>query len=211
MIEINPSDISVEARYKLLTGSITPRPIGVISTISANGITNFAPFSYFNIAGHAPMAVSFAVAGPKPDGTEKDTLRNAKLPDDGGTGEFVAHIATESFATAMAKSAFPLTEDQSEFYFTGLTAVTAKMIRAPRIKEAPIAFECKTIQVVTIGRSRLIIGEILYMHFAEQILQDNYRVDYQALKAIGRMAGSRYCKTTDVFEIKDEKFFPGNN
>jgi flavin reductase (DIM6/NTAB) family NADH-FMN oxidoreductase RutF len=210
MIEIIPSNIPVEARYKLLTGSIIPRPIGVISTVSANEIANFAPFSYFNIAGHAPMAVSFAIAGPKPNGTEKDTLRNAKLLNDGGSGEFVAHIATESFAIAMAKSAYPLREDESEFDFTGLTAVESKMIKAPRIKEAPIAFECKTLQVVTIGRSRLIIGEILYMHFAEDILLENYGIDYQALKAIGRMSGSRYCKTKDVFELNDEKFFPGN-
>jgi len=148
MIEIKPSEIPVEARYKLLTGSIIPRPIGVISTISNIGITNFSPFSYFNIVGHAPMAVSFVVAGPKPDGSEKDTLRNAKLAEEGGTGVFVAHIATESFASAMAKSAIPLSANQSEFDITGLTPVPSKLIKAPRIEEAPIAFECKTMYVV---------------------------------------------------------------
>lgn len=208
MIQLNPSDLPVEIRYKLLTGSILPRPIGVISTVSNLDVANFAPFSYFNIVGHAPMAVSFAVAGPKPDGSEKDTLRNVRAAHEGGTSGFVAHVATESFAFEMAKAANPLSCDESEFDFTGLTAVKSKIVKAPRILQAPIAFECKTIHTLSIGRSSLIIGEIVCMHFSENVINENYRIDDQALKAIGRMAGSLYCRTTDLFEIKDELFFP---
>ncbi|HEY4195640.1 MAG TPA: flavin reductase family protein [Mucilaginibacter sp.] len=200
MIQIIPSEIPSGARYKLITGSIIPRPIGVISTSSKSGVANFAPFSYFNIVGHEPMALSFSIAGPKPDGTEKDTLRNAKLLIDGGKGEFVAHIATEHFASAITESAASLSAEQSEFDLTGLTAVKSTMVDAPRILEAPIAFECKTMHVIPIGKSRLIIGEIICMHFSENVLQDNYHIDYEGLKAIGRTSSARYCKSTEIFE-----------
>lgn len=198
MIEIIPSTISLEAKYKLLTGSIIPRPIGVISTFSKEGVANFAPFSYFNIASHDPMAISFAVAGPKPDGSEKDTLRNAKLPIDGGMGEFVAHIATEHLADAVTQAAASLPQEESEFDLTGLTIIKSTLVKAPRIHEASIAFECKTMQVIPIGSSRMIIGEIVCMHFAQDVMQDNYRIDYKNLKAIGRMSGSAYCKSTAI-------------
>jgi len=200
MKRIIPSDIPAEAKYKLLTGSIIPRPIGVISTLSKTGIANFAPFSYFNIVSHEPMAISFSVAGPKMDGSEKDTLRNAKLVEDGGTGEFVVHIATEHFAAAITQSAAPLSASESEFDLTGLKAVPSTLVKAPRIQEASIAFECKTMHVIPIGTSRLIIGEIICMHFSDDVLQDNYRINFDKLKAIGRTSSARYCRSTDIFE-----------
>ena len=79
-MHLSPDQLPIEARYKLLTGAVVPRPIAVISTLSPEGVANVAPFSYFNIVGHAPMALSFAVAGPKSDGSLKATLRNAYPP-----------------------------------------------------------------------------------------------------------------------------------
>lgn len=200
MKRIVPADITAEAKYKLLTGSIIPRPIGIISTLSATGVANFAPFSYFNIVSHEPMAISFCIAGPKPDGSEKDTFRNAKLLTEGGMGEFVVHIATEHFASAITRAATTLPANESEFDLTGLTAIPGTMVGAPRILEASIAFECKTIQVIPVGPSRLIIGEIIYMHYADDVLMDNYHIDFNNLKAIGRTSSARYCRSTEIFE-----------
>lgn len=210
-MHLSPNDLPIEARYKVLTGSVIPRPIAMVSTQSINGVFNVAPFSYFTIVGHAPMALSFSVAGPKPGGTPKDTLRNAQLPAQGGTGEFVISIATEDYAAAVAMSATPLDDDESEFDFTGLTPLPSHLIKAPRIEQAGIAFECKTVQVVEVGRSRLVIGEIIYLHINDNLIDERYRIDFNQLRAIGRMAGSRYARTTDTFVIEDEKFFPGNS
>lgn len=200
MKKLVPSEISADAKYKLLTGSIIPRPIGVISTISKEGVPNFAPFSYFNIVSHEPMAISFSVAGPKPDSSEKDTFRNAKPVHEGGTGEFVVHIATEHIADAITQSAISLPSNESEFDLTGLTAIPGHMVKAPRILEASIAFECKTMYVIPVGASRLIIGEIICMYFADNVLQDNYHINFTNLKAIDRTSSAGYCRSTEVFE-----------
>ena len=208
-MHFSPDQLPVEARYKLLTGAVIPRPIAVISTVSPEGVFNAAPFSYFNIVGHAPMALSFAVAGPKPNGTLKDSLRNAQLPAQGGTGEFVVNIATEHYAAAMAATARPLPATESEFDLTGLLPVASHVVQPPRIAQAPIAFECRTLQVVEVGRSRLVIGEVVHLHFQDGLVDERYRIDFGQLQALGRMAGSRYARTTDTFVLDDEKFFPG--
>ena len=209
-MHFSPDQLPIEARYKLLTGTVIPRPIAVISTLSPGSVFNVAPFSYFNIVGHAPMALSFAVAGPKPDSSPKDTLRNAALPAQGGTGEFVVNIATEHYAAEMARAARPLAADESEFDVAGLLPAPSQLVGPPRIRQAAIAFECRTLQVVPVGRSSLVIGEVVYLHFADGLVDERYRIDFEQLRAIGRMAGSRYARTTDTFVLDDEKFFPDN-
>lgn len=209
-MHFSPDQLPVEARYKLLTGAVIPRPIAVISTLSPEGVCNAAPFSYFNIVGHAPMALSFAVAGPKPDGSLKDTLRNANPPAQGGTGEFVVNIATEHYARKMTQTARPLPAEESEFTLTGLVPMPSVVVRPPRIQQAPVAFECRTLQVVAVGRSCLVIGEVVQLHFADGLVDERYRIDFEQLRAVGRMAGSRYARTTDTFVLDDEAFFPGN-
>ena len=119
---------------------------------------------------------------------------------EGGTGEFVVHIATEHLASAITQSAIPLEANESEFDLTGLTAISSTTVKAPRILEASIAFECRTMYVIPVGESKLIIGEIICMHFSEDVLQDNYHINFNNLKAIGRTSSARYCRSTDIFE-----------
>jgi len=207
-VEINPSDLAPNHRYRILTGCVVPRPIAVVSTVSPNGVTNLAPFSYFNIVGHAPMALSFCVAGRKPDGSAKDSLRNAQMAAVGGIGEFVINIAVETFARAMAKTAMPIAYEESEYDLTHLTPVPSKRVRPPRIGESPIAFECQTIQIVPVGTSSLVIGEVVYIVVQDELLNERFYVNPDKLQAIGRMAGSQYCRTQERFEIPDEAFFP---
>ena len=207
-MDLNPQDLSPEIRYKLLTGCIVPRPIAVVSTISTNGIANLAPFSYFNIVGHLPMALSFSVAGRKPDQLPKDSLRNVRSPEDGGTGEFVVNIVVESYVQAMAQSAATLPYEVSEFELTQLTPLPSRVIRPPRIAESPISFECRTIGIVPVGISNLVIGEVVHITIQDELIDERFRIDSDKLQAIGRMAGSLYCRTQERFEIQDEKFFP---
>ncbi len=207
-MDLIPQELPPELHYKLLTGSVAPRPISMVSTISPGGVANLAPFSCFNIVGHAPMALCFSVAGRKPDQSPKGTLRNVRSPQDGGTGEFVINIVVESYAEAMAKAATTLAYDVSEFDLTQLTAIPSKVVCPPRIAESPITFECRTLQIASVGISNLVIGEVVHMAIQDELLDERFRINPDQLKAIGRMAGSRYCRTRDRFEIRDEKFFP---
>ena len=122
----------------------------------------------------------------------------------------MVNIATEDYAAAMAATARPLPAHESEFDLTGLVPVPSQVVRPPRIAQAPIAFECRTLQVVEVGRSRLVIGEVVHLHFAEGLVEERYRIDFERLQALGRMAGSRYALTTYTFVLDDEAFFPGN-
>src|SRR5215470_5600209 len=119
-MDLDPAALSQSDRYKLMIGCIVPRPIAFVSTTSPDGRHNLAPFSFFNGVGSDPMTLLFCPAN-KPDGTPKDSLRNAQLPADGGLGEFVVNIATEAYERKVAAAAEPLPYGESEFEVVGLT------------------------------------------------------------------------------------------
>ncbi|MBY0263026.1 MAG: flavin reductase family protein, partial [Phycisphaerales bacterium] len=131
-MHLDPATLPAADRYKLLIGCIVPRPIAVVSTLSPDGRPNLAPFSFFNGVGSDPMLLLFCPAN-KPDGTEKDSLRNAAPVADGGTGEFVVNVATEDFARQMAACAEPLDYGQSEFDLAGLHPAPSQVVRPPRL------------------------------------------------------------------------------
>ncbi|HTL08014.1 MAG TPA: flavin reductase family protein [Chitinophagaceae bacterium] len=204
-MELNVEEIPFDIRYKLLTGSVVPRPIALVSTISPDGKTNLAPFSYFNIVGHNPMALSFSVAGVKPNSQNKDTFTNivAELKS-----EFVINIVNEAMAVKMAKTATVLDYGVSEFEYAGLTKGKSLTVKPYRVEESPIAFECETFQIVTVGISKLVVGIVKHIYISDEIIEDRFRINQSALKAVGRMAGSNYCVSTNLFKVDDEKFFP---
>ncbi len=204
-MEINPADLSLENRYKLLIGMVVPRPIAFVSTISPEGRPNLAPFSFFNGVSSAPLILAFAPAN-KPDGTEKDTLRNAKPASEGGTGECVIHLVSESFATKMAACAEPLAYGESEFALSGLSMTPSRMVRPPRVAEALVAFECRTRSVLRFAPGapsggNLVLAEVVHIHAAEGLVNERYHVDAERLAAIGRMGGPTYCRTRERFDI----------
>jgi len=201
-MEIDPKAMAPELCYKLVIGCVVPRPIAVVSTVSAEGLTNVAPFSYFTVASHTPLSLAFTVGGPKSDGNIKDTLRNARFVEDGGVGEFVVNIASEAYAREMAMTGESLAHGESEFHHAGLTPATSLTVKAPRVLEAPVSFECRTTHIIPIGSARMIIGEVLHIHIQNHLVDDRFRVDPDQLAAIGRMAGNDYVRTRDRFEIK---------
>lgn len=204
-MELNPEDLTVKERYKLLIGCIVPRPIALVSTVSPDGRTNLAPFSFFNGIGSDPMSLLFCPANA-PDGGEKDTLRNAKPTEEGGTGEFVVNASVEGNRWQMAGAAEVLPYGESEFDLTGLTPVPSRVVRPPRVGESPVAFECRTERVVRLnpgvaGGGNVVIGRVVHVHIADDLVDERMHVDPSRLQAVGRMGGLGYCSTRDRFEM----------
>lgn len=204
-MEINPADLAVRDRYKLLIGGIVPRPIALVSTISPDGRPNLAPFSFFAGVGSNPMTLLFCPAN-NDDGTEKDSLRNAKPTGEGGVGEFVVNAAIDGYARSVAAAAEALAYGQSEFDLSRLTPIASVAVRAPRVGESPVSYECRTVQVVRTNPGapaggNIVIGEVVRVHIADAIINERFHIDPDGLDAIGRMGGTTYCRTRDRFDL----------
>jgi flavin reductase (DIM6/NTAB) family NADH-FMN oxidoreductase RutF len=205
-MEIDPAHISQAERYKLLIGCVVPRPIAFVSTIAADGSsTNLAPFSFFNAVGSNPMTLLFCPAN-NADGSEKDTLRNAKPANEGGSGEFVVNVAVDAYIRKVALAAEPLPYGQSEFDLTGLAMSPSMRVRPPRVAIAPVAFECQTIQVIRTNAGmpaagNIVIGRVIHVFVRDGLLNERFHTDQAQLDAVGRMGGIGYTHTRDRFDI----------
>ena len=185
-------------RYKLLSSTITPRPIAWVSTVGPDGVRNIAPFSFFNVFGEDPPVVGFSV-NDRRLGDRKDTGNNVRA-----TGEFVVNLVTEPLAAAMNVTAAEFRPEVDEFAEAGLTAAPSLRVTPPRILESPVSFECRLMQIVEFGPARsLVLGEVLLMHVADAVVADAARfyIDSDRLAALGRAEGNRYVRTGDRFEI----------
>jgi len=194
-IEIDPATADKREVYRLLTGSVVPRPIGWASTVSRAGVTNLAPFSFFTVVCVVPPMISLTI-GRSPDGGEKDTLRNIRE-----TGEFCFNVVTESVWKEMVVSANGFPEDESEFTATGLTPVPGVKVAAPRVREVPIHFECKLDRIIELGPNRhaLVIGEVVYFHVDPACMTGGY-IDMTKLHPIGRLNGFFYVTLGEILE-----------
>ncbi len=205
MLELDTTRLKPSDRYKLLIGAIVPRPIAFVSTISVEGKHNLAPFSFFNGVSATPMVLLFCPSNA-PDGGEKDTLRNCKPREEGGTGEFVVNASVERYAEKMIAAAEPLPWGESEFELVGLTPEPGRVVAAPRVLEAPWSFECRTRQVIRLapgvpGGGNVVLGEVVHVKFDETLADERFHVDQVALRAVGRMGGDVYARTSDLFEL----------
>jgi flavin reductase (DIM6/NTAB) family NADH-FMN oxidoreductase RutF len=204
-MDLDPAALAPRERYRLLIGCIVPRPIAFVSTLSPDGRPNLAPFSFFNGVGSDPLTVLFCPAN-RPDGGEKDTLRNCKPIAEGGTGEFVVNAAVEGYAREISASAEELPYGESEFELTGLAPAPSLRVRPPRVARAPWAFECRTVQVVRTNPGRpaggnIVIGEVVRIHLDETVANERLHVDPVRLAAVGRMGGLGYCLTRQRYEL----------
>ena len=196
----DPKDISFQDTHKLMIGSIVPRPIAFVSTVSNNNIFNLAPFSYFNGVCSKPPTIMFCPARRGWDGSEKDTLRNIRE-----TKEFVVNIVSESFAEKMVMCSTDFDPIIDEFDVSKLTKIDSQKIKPPRVGEAKISFECKLNQIVEIGDGKagsgfIVIGSIVLFHIDDSIYEEG-RITLNKLQPLGRLAGNWYSRTTDNFEI----------
>ena len=204
-MKLTPADLDLRQRYRLMIGSIVPRPIAFVSTMSVEGQTNLAPFSFFAGVGSNPMTLLFC-PGNKADGSDKDTLRNCKPVADGGTGEFVVNLAIESYRREVSAAAEPLPFGESEFDLTGLAIEPSVEVRPPRVAASPVAYECRTLQVLRLaegspGGANIVLGEVVSIHIDDDLVSERLDVDADRLRAIGRMGGISYCRTSDRFEM----------
>jgi flavin reductase (DIM6/NTAB) family NADH-FMN oxidoreductase RutF len=196
-LEFDPAVTDKRQVYRLLTGSVVPRPIGWASTVNKKGVANLAPFSFFTVVCVVPPMISLTIAR-NPDGSEKHTLKNVRQ-----TGEFCFNVVTEPVWMEMVDSANGFPQEDSEFDKTGLTPLASVKIKPPRVKEVPIHFECKLHQVMELGpyRHPLVIGEVVLIHVDPACMTDGY-IDMRKLNPIGRLNGFFYCTLGEILQRK---------
>lgn len=201
MISIDPEQNKERDNYKLLVGSIIPRPIAFVTTQSEEGVVNGAPFSYFNIVSSNPPMVSVSIQ--RPTGERKDTARNIY-----GNGEFVVHIVDRDNVGKINETAASLPPSESEVDMAGLTKVPSTRVSVPGVKESKIRMECRLVQAVPFGGdgpgSDLFIGKIVQFHVDEAIYE-NGRIDPRGLGAVSRLAGSSYAAIGEIFSLERPK------
>ncbi|MGE6370246.1 flavin reductase family protein [Planococcus kocurii] len=201
MISIDPEQNEERDNYKLLVGSIIPRPIAFVTTQSASGVVNGAPFSYFNVVSSNPPMVSLAIQ--RPASGMKDTARNIY-----GNGEFVVHMVDRDNVTKINETAASLPPSESEVEIVGLTQVPSSIVSVPGIVESKIRMECRLVESVALGGdgagSDLFIGEIVQFHIDEAIYEKG-RIDPKGLDAVSRLAGTNYAAIGEIFSMERPK------
>ena len=198
-MKINPDDCAPVEVYKLLIGSITPRPIAFVSSVDTNGVRNLAPFSFFTAISANPPTLGFSPMVNRQQNV-RDTRANIEA-----SGDFVVNIVSESFVEKMNQTAVDVPPDVDEFELSGLTPVESTVVGAPRVGEARISMECRLVQVVDISREVLggafVIGRVVQFHVDDELF-DDFRIDPDALATVGRMGGNAYTRTRDRFDLQ---------
>lgn len=195
-MEINFSSLSAKDCYKLIVSVVVPRPIALVTTVDEAGTVNAAPFSFFNALGGDPPIVVLGL-GDRPRGDDKDTSRNIRQ-----SREFVVNIVDEAMASAMNICGIDFPPDEDELAAACLTAVESSHIRPPRIAQSPVSLECREHTTLHIGRNRIILGEALYMHVRDDLIdREKLNIHTEKMHAIGRMHGPWYARTEDLFEL----------
>lgn len=197
MISLSCEGMSASDAYKLLTGSVVPRPIAWISTQSDDKIVNVAPFSSFNYVAHSPpmLAVNITLTD---SGGIKDTARNIR-----DTGEFVVNIATRATLDVMHESSAEYSGDVSEAEELGIALVPGQQVSVPRLAVSPIQMECKLSQIVPLGTgvNTLYIGEVVMFHLSRDIYNGRH-IDSVAMDPIARLGGPFYAALGEIFTRK---------
>jgi flavin reductase (DIM6/NTAB) family NADH-FMN oxidoreductase RutF len=204
-MNVSTSELSHSEIYSILLNSVAPRPIAWVSTISATGRLNLAPFSFFNAVCTDPPLLAFAPGLRQPKHTDathgeaKDTLRNIRE-----TKEFVVNIVTYELAEAMNLTSGEYDASVNEFELAKVTPEPSKIVRPPRVGESPVSFECTLHQILDFSPaptgSSLAIGKIVSIHMNDSHIRDG-KLDRNSLDMIGRMGGMQYTRTTQRFEM----------
>jgi flavin reductase (DIM6/NTAB) family NADH-FMN oxidoreductase RutF len=196
---IDPAGQDYRDIYKLMIGVIVPRPIAFVSSISPAGVRNLAPFSFFTGISANPPTVLFCPMVRLSDGATKDTINNIRQ-----TKEFVVNVVSEEFAGKMNICSTEFPPEVDEFEKSGLTPIPSDLVRPSRVKESHVHMECRLVQIVTISTlplgGSIVIGEILRFHVDDELF-DDFKIDPDRLKPIGRMGGPSYTRTTDRFDL----------
>ncbi|CAM3525083.1 flavin reductase family protein [Flavobacterium gelidilacus] len=199
-MQFNTQDTDEKLLYKLLTGTIIPRPIGWISTIDDKEINNLAPFSYFNMVSSDPPCVMFSTR--RDNNKNKDTLNNVL-----NNNEFVVNLVTLDIVEQMNATSASVDALTDEFELAKLTPINSVMVKPKRVKESLVHLECEKIHHYFIdnetnGGACVVIGKIKIIHIDDSILMDNNYIDLDKYKPVARLAGSNYGTLGEIFSIK---------
>lgn len=202
MTSIDPQSVSTAHFHSVLLSAVAPRPIAFASTIDENGNVNLSPFSFFNAFSANPPILIFSPARRVRDNTTKHTLENVlKVP------EVVINIVDYPIVEQMSLASTEYGEGVNEFEKAGFTEMPSEKIKPPRVKESPVSFECKVLEVKSMGdhggAGNLIICEVVMAHVQDHLLTEDKKIDPTRLELVARMGGNWYTKTnTDtMFEI----------
>ena len=201
MLTIHPKDIPTARLHGYLLSAVAPRPIALASTIDEEGNPNLSPFSFFNVFSANPPILIFSPARRVRDNTTKHTLENAKV-----TGEVVINVVNHSIVQQTSLSSTEYGKGVNEFDKAGFTMLSSEKIKPFRVKESPVQFECKILEIKALGNEggagNLIICEVVCMHIDEAVLDENGRIDQLKLDLVARAGGSFYSRAnTSFFEI----------
>lgn len=199
-MEVNPEQLPWRDAYKLLVGSILPRPIAFVTSLDKNGVINAAPFSFFTAICADPMLICFSPMRRGTDGMKKDTLANIEA-----TKEFVINVVSEEFVEQMNICAGEFPPETDELEIAGLSKSDSTKVKVPRVKDAKVHLECMLEQVLHFGDHKgagsLVIGKVVHVHIADD-LYENGRIHTEKLNPVGRLAGQMYTRPlADVFEL----------
>ncbi|MEO1049809.1 MAG: flavin reductase family protein [Bacteroidota bacterium] len=193
MKKISPQDLSTGEFYGYLISAVAPRPVAFASTVDKQGNVNLSPYSFFNCFSANPPVLVFSPTSRARDNTNKHTLENVLEVD-----EVVINIANYPMVEQMSLSSAEYAKDVNEFVKAGFTQETSELVKPPRVKESPVAFECKVTQVVKLGNEggagNLVVCEVLMMHVNEEILDEKGKIDPFKMDYISRMGGNLYCR-----------------
>lgn len=196
-MEFDFSRLAENDRYKLMCASITPRPIAWVTSQSAVGVRNAAPFSFFNMMGAEPPLIALGLMN-RPEGGYKDSAANILE-----TGEFVVNLVAEADAEAMSFTCIDAPPEFDEIAEAGIETAPSTLVRAPRIASAPVAMECCVFETVAARSTTIVVGEVLCFHINDALVDaDRFHVDTVAMRLVARMQGrSWYARSTDLFEL----------
>lgn len=198
-MELDPSQLGARDMYEWMTCTILPRPIAWVSTLSPEGQTNLAPFSFFQGVCARPPTLLFCPANDR-FGRPKDTLRNIEA-----TQEFVVNLVPMALAESMNATAATLPYGESEFDRFQVASSPSKKVRPPRVTGAPVAFECRLDRIIQVGEGpiagHVVLGRILHFYVSDTVLADDGKPDPHKLDLIGRIGRNTYSKLGDVFSL----------
>lgn len=199
-MELDPESLGARDMYEWMITTILPRPIAWVSTVFADGVTNLAPFSFFQGVCARPPTLLFCPANDR-HGRPKDTLRNVE-----NTGEFVVNLVPFALVEAMNATAATLPYGESEFERFGVAAMPSLKIRPPRVAAAPVAFECRLDRIIHVGdgpiAGHVVLGRIVHFHVADGVLADDGKPDPGKLDLVGRAGRNDYVRLGELFRLE---------
>jgi flavin reductase (DIM6/NTAB) family NADH-FMN oxidoreductase RutF len=195
MRSLDPTDLHIKDLHQFIVGAIAPRPIAFASTIDENGVANLAPYSFFNAFSSNPPILVFSSNRRVQGNTTKDTLHNVQK-----TGEVVINVVNYDIVRQMTIASVNYAPGVSEFEKSGLTPIPSDMVKAPRVKESPVQFECKVKEIITLGENggagHLVICEVLKLHIRESVIDEKNRIDPNKLDLVGRLGRAYYVRAS---------------